>query len=54
LQDEIMALDSGLRIPAGAVIIPLEGRRQTIEKLIEHGAALDLHQQGSVIYGSSR
>ena len=54
LQDEIKALDTGTRISPETVIIPLEGRRQTMEKLIEHGAPLDLHQQGSVLYGNSR
>ena len=54
LQDEIKALDSGLQLPAGSVVIPLEGRQETLKKLIGHGATLELHQQGSVLYGTSR
>ena len=54
LNDEIKKLDSGGRIPPGSVIIPLEGRQQTLEELIRHGAALDLHRQGSVTFATSR
>jgi 4-amino-4-deoxy-L-arabinose transferase-like glycosyltransferase len=54
LQDEINVLDAGRKLPAGNVIVPLEGRQQTLEELIRHGAALDLHRSGSVVYATSR
>jgi len=54
LHDEIEGLDAGRKLPTGSVIVPLEGRRETLEKLIRHGAAFELHKQGPVVYAISR
>jgi len=54
LQEQIKKLDSGDRIPSGTVVIPLEGRQQTLDKLRQHGAALDVRRSGPVVYATSR
>lgn len=54
LQEQIKALDSGAQIPPGTVIIPLEGRQQTLETLRQHGAVLDVRKSGPVLYATAR
>ena len=54
LADELRTLDSGRTLPSGSVVIPLEGRRQTLQQLMQHGAGLDLHTSGTVLYATSR
>ncbi len=54
LLDQIKALDTGRRIPPGTVVIPLEGRAKALEQLTKHGAALELHHSGAVVYAIAR
>ena len=54
LQDELKALDAGHNISPGTVVVPLEGRQKALEQLIQHGAALELHISGPVVYAIAR
>jgi hypothetical protein len=40
--------------PAGSVLIPLEGRRSTLERLQSNGLKMDIGQKASFAYGIAR
>jgi len=54
LPDELKALDAGHNISSGTVVVPLEGRQKALEQLIQHGAKLELHRSGALVYATAR